>query len=361
MPVGTRATVKGVFPRDLAEMGATVILANAFHLATRPGADTVAALGGLHEMMQWKGPILTDSGGFQVFSLATLRKIDKNGVTFRSPVDGAIMRFTPESCMELQRKLGADYLMVLDVCPPGKASRDEVARAVDQSLEWARRCLDNHRANIQNADGPHLLGIVQGGIFPDLREMCARELYKMGFDAYAIGGLSVGETKEGMRTALDATNPILPKNLPRYLMGVGHPADFMDAIERGVDLFDCVSPTREGRNARAYTSAGFIHMRNAALATDRAPLDAECDCHGCQHYSRGTLRHLFQSGEMLGPMLLSMHNIRYFLQLMEKTRSAIREGRFKQFADEVRALYPENNKKKSEFQGAPDAPVAEPS
>lgn len=340
MPVGTRASVKGILPRDLQQMGATVILANAFHLAARPGGETVRDLGGLHEMMQWPGPILTDSGGFQVFSLATLRKIDKDGVTFKSPVDGAEMRFTPENCMELQRNLGADFLMVLDVCPPGGAPRAEVERAVDQSLDWARRCAKNHREHVTNNDGPFLLGIVQGSVFEDLRERCARELIQIGFDAYAVGGLSVGESKEGTRRALDVTVPILPKNLPRYMMGVGHPADFMDAIERGVDLFDCVSPTREGRNARAYTSRGFVHIRNAIFGTDRGPLDPACDCYCCEHYSKGTLRHLFQVGEMLGPMLLSMHNIRYFLHLMERAREAIAKQQFRSFAEEIRSIYP---------------------
>lgn len=339
MPVGTRATVKGVLPRDLKEMGASVLLANAFHLASRPGAETVAKLGGLHEMMQWDGPILTDSGGYQIFSLAKIRKIDRDGVSFRDPLDGTSIRFTPESCMELQRTLGADFIMALDVCPGGDAPRAEIESAVEQSLHWAQRCIADHRAHASRDGAPFLLGIAQGGIHADLRASCARELIKLNFDGYAIGGLSVGESKDGMRRALDATAPILPKELPRYLMGVGHPADFVDAIERGVDLFDCVSPTREGRNARAFTSAGYVHIRNAALAADRAPLDAECECYCCRRYSRGTLRHLFQVNEMLGPILLSMHNLSFFLKFMERARAAIQGGQWSAFAGGVRAVY----------------------
>lgn len=340
MPVGTRATVKGVLPRELHSAGATIVLANAFHLALRPGVEIVESLGGVHAMTAWSGPMLTDSGGFQVFSLAKLRKLDRDGVTFRSPVDGATLRFTPEGSMELQRRLGADFIMALDVCPPGDAPRAEVERAVEQSVSWAARCLQNHREAAAQGTTAFLFGIVQGGVHPDLRAQCARDLKQLQFDAYAIGGLSVGESKEGMRAALEATTPLLPDDLPRYLMGVGTPSDFMDAIERGIDLFDCVSPTREGRNARAYTSTGFIHMRNAAFAADRAPLDAACDCICCKDYSRGTLRHLFHTGEMLGPTLLSIHNIHYFLNLMKNTRNAIETGRFLEFAAEIRALYP---------------------
>lgn len=340
MPVGTRATVKGVFPRDLTEMGATVVLANAFHLALRPGAETVKRLGGLHAMMDWPGPILTDSGGFQVFSLASLRTLDDGGVTFRSPLDGELVRLTPESCMDLQRALGADLTMVLDVCPPGGAPRSEVEAAVERSVRWARKCLDDHARAAERGPVPRLLAIVQGGIHADLRVQCARELVAMDFDAYAVGGLSVGESKEGMRQALDAVGAVLPEDRPRYLMGVGAPADLLDAVERGMDLFDCVLPTREGRNARAYTSRGIVHVRNAALAEDRSPLDPACPGICCQRYSRGTLRHLFQAGEMLGPMLLSLHNLRFFLDLMARTRRALAEASFQRLASEVRAVFP---------------------
>jgi queuine tRNA-ribosyltransferase len=342
MPVGTRATVKGILPRDLREMGATVLLANAFHLALRPGASVVRELGGLHRMMAWEGPILTDSGGFQVFSLADMRKITDHGVSFKSPVDGSLFTMTPESCMELQRALGADFIMQLDLCPGGDAARAEVEFAVEQSLKWAKRCADDHRRARTGAAGPVLLGIVQGGIFDDLRERSARELLNIGFEAYAIGGLSVGESKDGMRAALEVTDRCLPDDCPRYLMGVGHPADFADAIERGVDLFDCVAPTREGRNGRAYTSRGFVHIRNASLATDPAPLDPECTGICCNEYSKGTLRHLFHAGEMLGPILLSLHNVRYFLEFMKGARAAIAKGTFAAFAARARDLYPQN-------------------
>ena len=341
MPVGTRASVKGVFPRDLREMGASVILGNAFHLSLRPGAEAVEALGGLHRMMAWPGPILTDSGGYQVFSLASLREIDEDGVTFRSPVDGDLLRLTPERCMDIQRKLGTDFAMVLDVCPPGDAPRGVVETAVARSLRWAERCLADHRSAAERGPAPFLLGIVQGGTHDDLRLSCARDLVAMGFDAYAVGGLSVGESKDGMRRALEACDGVLPADLPRYAMGVGGPADLIDGIERGIDLFDCVLPTREGRNGRVYTSCGIVHIKNAALARDTAPLDPECPGVCCRDYSRGTLRHLFHVGEMLGPMLLSLHNLRFFLGLTAEARASIAAGGFAAFGARIRALFPE--------------------
>jgi len=334
MPVGTRATVKGVLPRDLREMGATVLLANAFHLHLRPGEQTIERLGGLHRVMAWPGPILTDSGGYQVFSLAESRTVDEQGVTFRSPVDGASVRITPESAVEIQRRLGADLAMVLDVCPAGGAPAAEVEGAVARTLRWAVRCRD---ARARGPGGPPaLLGIVQGGVRDELRERCARDLVAIGFDAYAIGGLSVGEPKDAMLRAIEASVAPLPQDRLRYLMGVGTPADFVDAIERGVDLFDCVAPTREGRNGRAYTSAGLVHVRNAALAEDSSPLDPECDGVCCRDYPRGALRHLFHAGEMLGPILLSMHNLRFFLGLLTRARTAIAARAFGAFAAEVR-------------------------
>lgn len=339
MPVGTRATVKGVFPRDLTEMGATVLLANAFHLSLRPGAETVARLGGLHAMMDWQGPILTDSGGFQVFSLASLRELDDDGVTFRSPLDGDLVRLTPERSMEIQRLLGADFAMALDVCPSAAAARPELEAAVDRTLHWARRCLEDHEAARRRGPVPELLGIVQGGTDEDLRVRCARTLVELPFDAYAIGGLSVGESKEALRRTVDVTTEVLPEDRPRYLMGVGTPLDFVDAIERGIDLFDCVLPTREGRNGRAYTSRGIVHVRNAALEGERGPLDPECEGPCCRRYSRGTIRHLFQVGEMLGPMLLSLHNLRAFLTLLARARAAIDGGTFDAFAADVRARF----------------------
>lgn len=339
MPVGTRASVKGVFPRDLREMGAQVILGNAFHLSLRPGPEVVRKLGGLHRMAAWNGPILTDSGGFQVFSLATMRTLDEDGVTFRSPIDGSLVRFTPEGVMEIQRQLGSDFAMVLDICPSGNAGRDEIVSAVDRTLRWAARALEDHKRARERGEVPFVLGIVQGGAYDDLRERCARDLVAMEFDAYAIGGVSVGEGKDAMRRATEAATAHLPEDLPRYLMGVGTPADFLDAIERGVDLFDCVSPTREGRNGRAYTSSGFVHIRNAALAEDPAALDPHCEGICCREYSRGTLRHLFHVGEMMGPMLLSLHNLRFFLKLMERARRAIAAGTLAQVAADVRRVY----------------------
>ncbi len=339
MPVGTRATVKGILPRDLREAGSTVLLANAFHLSLRPGAEVVEALGGLHRMMAWDGPILTDSGGFQVFSLATMRTVDDGGVTFRSPIDGAVVRFTPESVMDLQRRLGSDLAMVLDVCPAGGASPTEVERAVALTLRWADRALADHRRASRERATPCVLGIVQGGADAALRERCARDLVALGFDAYAIGGVSVGESKDAMRIAVEASVAHLPEDLPRYLMGVGTPSDFADAIDRGVDLFDCVTPTREGRNARAYTSRGIVHLRNAAHASDPSTLDPDCAGVCCREYSRGTLRHLFHVGEMLGPILLSMHNVRFFLRWMERARGAIASGTWAEFAAATRATF----------------------
>lgn len=345
MPVGTKASVKGVFPAELKDMGATVLLTNAFHLALRPGVDTVQKLGGVHKMMAWDRPILTDSGGFQVFSLSKLRKIDEDGVTFRSPLDGSLLRLTPESCVDLQRRLGSDFMMQLDVCPGGNAERAEVEAAVSQSLRWAQRCIAAHRAAQNNSSHnsqyqQYLFGIVQGAGFEDLRETSTKELISMGFDAYAIGGLSVGESKDGMRRALEVTDQLLPENLPRYLMGVGHPLDLVDAIERGVDLFDCTLPTREGRNSRAYTSAGIVQIRNAVFANDATSLDPECKGICCKEYSRGMIKHLFQANEMLGPILMSMHNLRFFLNFMDEARSAIRENAFTQFAEMIRAKFP---------------------
>ncbi|MFN0207034.1 MAG: tRNA guanosine(34) transglycosylase Tgt [Planctomycetota bacterium] len=342
MPVGTKASVKGVFPAELKDMGATVLLTNAFHLALRPGVETVENLGGVHKMMAWDRPILTDSGGFQVFSLAKFRTIDEDGVTFRSPLDGSLLRLTPESCVDLQRRLGSDFMMQLDVCPGGNAGREEVEAAVSQSLRWAQRCIDAHRKS-QNSNNSryqqYLLGIVQGAGFEDLRESSVKELLNMEFDAYAIGGLSVGESKDGMRRALEVTDQLLPENLPRYLMGVGHPLDLVDAIERGVDLFDCTLPTREGRNSRAYTSAGIVQIRNAIFADDATALDPECRGICCKEYSRGMIKHLFQANEMLGPILMSMHNLRFFLNFMDEARSAIRANAFTQFADTIRMKF----------------------
>ena len=323
IPVGTKAAVKGVMPQALREIGVQILLANTYHLALRPGADVVRDLGGLHAMMAWDGPILTDSGGFQVFSLAALRRVTDEGVTFRSPIDGAEMTLTPESAVAIQNDLGADILMALDVCPPHPCPREEVEEAVRRTLAWAERSRAAHHRPDQS-----LWGITQGGVERDLRERCARELVAMDFPGYAIGGTSVGEGHDLLRRVLDWTMPLLPWDRPRYVMGVGEVRDVVAAIALGADLFDCVLPTRNGRNGCAFTANGVIRLRNEAFRCDRRPIEEECDCPACRSFSRGTLRHLFASSEMLGPILLSMHNLRFYTRLFERLRNAIREGRF---------------------------------
>jgi len=323
IPVGTKATVKGVTPQALREIGVQIVLANTYHLALRPGAEVVRDLGGLHAMMGWDGPILTDSGGFQVFSLAALRQVTDEGVTFRSHIDGAEMTLTPESAVAVQNTLGADIIMALDVCPPHPCPRGEVEEAVRRTLAWAERCRAAHRRPEQL-----LWGITQGGVERDLRERCARELVAMDFNGYAIGGTSVGEGHALLRQVLDWTVPLLPWRRPRYVMGVGEVRDVVAAMALGVDLFDCVLPTRNGRNACAFTADGVIRLRNEAFRSDRRAIEEDCDCPACRSFSRGTLRHLFASNEMLGPILLSIHNLRFYMRLFERLRMAIRNGRF---------------------------------
>ncbi len=330
MPVGTQGTVKGVDPGRLRETGAQMILANTYHLTLRPGEQTVAALGGLHAFMGWDGPILTDSGGFQVFSLAERMKVDESGVRFRSHIDGAAVELTPERAVAIQEQLGSDVAMVLDHVVALPNERAVVADAMRRSLRWAERC----RAAATRADQA-LFAIVQGGLDAELRAESAERLVAMDFVGYAIGGLSVGESPAEMVAALDITTPLLPRDRPRYLMGVGRPIDLLEAIARGVDLFDCVMPTRNGRNALAFTDAGPIRLRNQQFALDRRPLDAACPCLACRH-SRGYLRHLFQAGEMLGPMLVSIHNLTYYQRLLAEARSAIGEDRFTGFLRERR-------------------------
>jgi queuine tRNA-ribosyltransferase len=323
IPVGTKATVKGVLPDTLRQIGAQLILANTYHLALRPGSDVVRDLGGLHAMMAWDGPILTDSGGFQVFSLANLRKVTDEGVTFRNHIDGAEMTLTPESAMAIENDLGADIIMALDVCPPFPAPREEVEEAVRRTLAWAERCRAAHRRTDQA-----LWCIVQGGVHADLREACAAKLVAMDFPGYAIGGVSVGEGHEHLRHVVDCTAPLLPWGRPRYLMGVGELRDVVVSIAAGVDLFDCVLPTRNGRNGCVFTADGMIRLRNEAFKTDRQPIEEDCDCPTCQHFSRGTLRHLCMSQELLAPILLSIHNLRFFTRFFGRLRTAIAEGRF---------------------------------
>jgi queuine tRNA-ribosyltransferase len=327
IPVGTKATVKGVLPETLHDIGVQIVLANTYHLALRPGAAVVRDLGGLHAMMGWDRPILTDSGGFQVFSLAGLRQLTDEGITFRNHIDGGQMTLTPESAMAIQNDLGADIIMALDVCPPYPAPRQEVAEAVRLTLAWAERCRAAHRRADQA-----LWPIVQGGTEEDLRLECAERLVAMDFPAYAIGGVSVGEGHDRLRQVLSWTAPKLPVDRPRYLMGVGEVRDIVFSVGAGVDLFDCVLPTRNGRNACAYTADGMIRLRNEVFKTDTRPIEEDCDCPTCRRFSRGTLRHLCMADEMLAPMLLSIHNLRFYTRLFSCLRQAIEEGRFDEVA-----------------------------
>ena len=329
MPVGTAGSIKGVTPDQVRSAGVHMILANTYHLMLRPGAAAVAQLGGLHRLMNWDGPILTDSGGYQVFSLAHLRRLDADGVEFNSHVDGSPVRLTPRLAIEIQQQLGADVMMQLDECPPADAPREQVERAVLRSADWARRCRDAWRDSPRA--GRHeqaLFGIQQGGTFPDLRARSAAALLELDLSGYAIGGLSVGEGHQAMAATLEAIDAQLPSDRPRYLMGVGEPRDILTAVAAGVDMFDCVLPTRNGRNAQAFTFGGRVRLRNARHALDNAPLEQGCDCYACCHYSRGALRHLFMAGEMLGPTLVSIHNLRFFARLMERIRRSIADGTF---------------------------------
>jgi queuine tRNA-ribosyltransferase len=325
-PVGTRAALRGLTPTQVRGTGAQLILANAYHLFLRPGAEMIARRGGLHRFMGWDGPILTDSGGFQVFSLAHLSKVDDDGVSFRSIIDGSQQRLTPLRALEVQRDLGPDIAMILDVCASGDAGAAEVALAHERTLRWARIARDVH-ANWGGASrGQALFGIVQGGTDPELRAASADAMVALEFDGYAIGGLSVGETKDRMALALDAAIDRLPRDRVRYLMGVGTPEDFLLATSRGVDLFDCVTPTRHGRNHEAFTRDGTLKLRNARFAEDDGPLDPSCRCETCAFASRAYLRHLAMSDEMLGGILLSIHNIHYFQDLMHEIRESVPIG-----------------------------------
>jgi queuine tRNA-ribosyltransferase len=326
MPVGTQGTVKGVEMDQLRATGAEMILANTYHLAVRPGAELVSELGGLHQFMGWDGPILTDSGGFQIFSLAQLAKITEQGAEFRTHTDGRSLSMTPEDSVRIQELLGSDIAMVLDHVVALPNDRSTIQDACDRSTRWAERCRKVLRRPQQA-----LFGIVQGGLYADLRERHAADLVRIGFEGYAIGGLSVGELPEQMYAMLEVTCPCLPEDQPRYLMGVGRPEDLIEGIRRGVDLFDCVMPTRNGRNGLAFTDQGPVRIRNQAHTADERPLQAGCPCPACRR-SRGYLRHLFMAGEMLGPSLLSIHNLTYYQRLMEESRSAIEAGRFSEFA-----------------------------
>ena len=322
MPVGTQATVKAVSPRDLDDLGATVVLANTYHLYLRPGDERIARLGGLHEFMGWDGPILTDSGGYQVFSLARRRKIDAGGVTFRSHIDGSEHRFTPEKVISIQENLGADFITCLDECAP-PLDYDYNVQALARTHAWAARC----KAAKTRPDQA-LFGIVQGGIFHDLREQSARFLTALDFPGYAIGGLSVGETKEQMHGVLELLDSLLPADRPRYLMGVGTPEDLVECVARGVDMFDCVLPTRLARNGGVLTRTGRLNLRNARFADDPGPIDPGCTCYTCTHFSRAYLRHLTRANEILGHHLLTLHNLHLMLTIASELREAILEGRF---------------------------------
>ncbi|MBI3240869.1 MAG: tRNA guanosine(34) transglycosylase Tgt [Chloroflexi bacterium] len=326
-PVGTQGTVKAVTPAQLEELDVSLVLANTYHLYLRPGDELVKALGGLHEFMRWPGPVLTDSGGFQVFSLSGTRKIDDDGVTFKSHIDGTMHRFTPEKSVDIQNNLGADIIMAFDECAP-PLDRDYNEIALARTHAWAARCREHHRRNDQA-----LFGIVQGGVFPDLREDSAQFLMGLDFPGYAIGGLAVGETKAEMHTTIELLDPILPEHKPRYLMGVGSPEDLVNSVRRGVDIFDCVLPTRLARNAAAMTRTGRLNMKNAQYARDPGPVEEGCSCYCCANFTRAYIRHLIVAKEILASTLLSIHNIHVLLTLMREMRAAILDGAFESYAN----------------------------
>ena len=332
MPVGTYGTVKAMTPEELSDLGAQIILGNTFHLMLRPGTEIIRRHGDLHDFMHWQGPILTDSGGFQVFSLAEMRKISEEGVHFRSPVDGSKVFLSPESSMAVQRALGSDIVMIFDECTPYPATEAQARESMELSLRWAARSRAAH------ADSPSaLFGIVQGGMYPELRARSAEGLKAIGFDGYAIGGLSVGEPAEERLRVLDCTLPELPADRPRYLMGVGTPEDIVEAVRRGVDMFDCVIPTRNARNGFLYTRYGTVRIRNSRYQDDPAPLDPGCGCYTCRNYSRAYLRHLDKCGEILGARLNTIHNLYYYQELMRGLREAVAGGRLEEFVREFYA------------------------
>ena len=327
MPVGTAATVKAMMPASVKETGAQILLGNTYHLMLRPGASRIKDLGGLQKFMGWDGPILTDSGGYQVMSLSQLRKLDEDGVTFRSHIDGSYHKLTPEKSIEIQQDLGSNITMAFDECTPFPVSEEEAERSMLLSMRWAERS----KQSFNDRDGFGLFGIVQGSIFESLRIQSAEKLKRIGFDGYAVGGLAVGEGHETMINVLKMTVPCLPEDRPRYLMGVGKPRDLLAAVQNGIDMFDCVLPTRSGRTGQAFTRRGEVNLRNARHASDPRPLDAECNCPACQQFSRAYLHHLVKSGEILGAMLLTWHNLRYYQDLMRGLREAIKNGLLAEF------------------------------
>jgi queuine tRNA-ribosyltransferase len=355
MPVGTAGAVKGVTPEQLRAAGAQIILANTYHLMLRPGVEVVEALGGLHRLIAWDGPILTDSGGYQVFSLNALTRVDDEGVEFASHVDGARVHLNAEIATDIQNRLGSDIIMCFDECTPFPVEKARLERTVARTIEWAKRCKAAHQtitdcglriadscrganpqSEIRNPQSPQLFGIVQGGTDPALRRLCAERLVDIGFDGYAMGGLSVGEGHEEMIRTVRLTAPLLPADRPRYLMGVGMPADILAAVMAGVDMFDCVLPTRNGRNAFAFTEAGPLRLRNSGHSRSTEPLEPGCECYACRHFTRGAIRHYFNCGEMLGPILLSMHNLTFYQRLMSDIRVHLERGDFAAWA--ARAL-----------------------
>ncbi len=332
MPVGTYGTVKAMTPEELQDLGAQIVLGNTFHLMLRPGTEIIKKHGDLHNFMHWQGPILTDSGGFQVWSLGKLRKITEEGVKFNSPIDGSKVFMGPEESMQVQRDLGSDIVMIFDECTPYPAEEKEVRESMELSLRWARRSKDAH------GDNPSaLFGIVQGGMFPNLRETSLNGLTDIGFDGYAIGGLSVGEPKEEMIKVLDHLKSHMPEDKPRYLMGVGTPEDIVEAVRRGIDMFDCVMPTRNARNGFLFTSKGMVRIRNAQYTDDIGPVDDECECYTCKNYSRAYLRHLDKSKEILGSRLNTIHNLHYYQHVMSGLRDAIEKGELDEFVTEFYA------------------------
>ena len=334
MPVGTYGTVKGMLPRDLEEIGAQIVLGNTFHLMLRPGTGIIRRLGDLHGFMAWQRPILTDSGGFQVFSLGDMRRISEQGVHFKSPVDGSPVFLDAETSMQVQRELGADIVMVFDECTPYPASSTQARQSMELSLRWAARSRVAHAGN-----PAALFGIVQGGMYPELRSESLAGLREIGFDGYAIGGLSVGESKQEMLLVLDHLAPLLPVQRPRYLMGVGTPQDILAAVARGIDMFDCVMPTRNARNAYLFTSAGVLKIRNAVNRASELPADPDCACYTCRNFSRGYLHHLDRCNEILGSQLNTLHNLFFYQSLMRRIREAIAAGRFEAFCREFLARY----------------------
>jgi queuine tRNA-ribosyltransferase len=329
MPVGTAGAIKGITPEQLRQTQTEIILANTYHLMLRPGVDAVERVGGLHKFMAWPGPILTDSGGFQVFSLSTLVKIDDAGVEFASHIDGAKAYLDAEGATEIQNRLGCDIAMCLDQCPPFGCPADELKQAVDRTIRWAKRCKDAH-----NNSNQMLFAIVQGGIDLNLRKSCAEELVGMDFDGFAIGGLGLGEGHENMIKTVQLNASLLPQDKPRYLMGVGMPADIIAAVMAGVDMFDCVLPTRNGRNAYAFTFESPLRMRNNEHINDAGPIEKDCDCYACRCFSRAAIRHFFNAGEMLGPILTTIHNLRFYQRLMAEIRRQIEKGRLADWGNE---------------------------